>query len=504
MRRDLFLSAIVVWATSSLAMPSFAQSAAETPRVTGQEAAAEAAIILNEVNIDNYPDVRIFATVLRDGQPLTGLTAADFRVREDEVDQEPLVVEPQLPPLSVVVTLDSSGSMSRRMAATQEAAKEFVRSLGDGDSVQLVSFAREIRTLTPMTSTKNAVLQAIDGLTARGDTALYDALHRSLDLLAERRGRRAVVLLSDGVDDDGTGQPLSESTIDDVLDRAAEVGVPIFVVGLGTEMDEAVLSDIAQTTGAQYLNAPDAGELSAIYGQISDQLSGQYAIRYTSSLPADGTPRRVDLAALGQQASKPYTAPGAAAPEAAPGPKPTASVGGCPPMDAVHVERPELEQAYQRYQQNLITSTDRDHVRRTVVGRLEEAFAGKPVDLDCARESLAAVLDIHGANLISSSARDRLRSEMSDQIAAACAASASEDGQVACLRFTQQAYGDNLISSSTRNDLRDDAFERLLASLSETPEFDEDMTMIGRLYSENLITSSHRNRAREVLLAAEQ
>ena len=73
MRRDLFLSAIVVWATSSLAMPSFAQSAAETPRVTGQEAAAEATIILNEVNIDNYPDVRIFATVLRDGQPLTGL-----------------------------------------------------------------------------------------------------------------------------------------------------------------------------------------------------------------------------------------------------------------------------------------------------------------------------------------------------------------------------------------------------------------------------------------------
>ena len=124
MRRLLMMALLVVWA-----VPSLAQDAVETPggtpRVTGQDDAAEATIILNEVNADDYPDVRIFATVLLDGEPLTGLTAEDFRVREDEVDQEPLIVKPQLPPLSVVVTLDSSGSMARRLAETQAAARQF-------------------------------------------------------------------------------------------------------------------------------------------------------------------------------------------------------------------------------------------------------------------------------------------------------------------------------------------------------------------------------------------
>ena len=110
------------------------------------------------------------------------------------------------------------------------AAQAFVQSLSDQDSVQLVGFAREIRALTPMTTTKETVLEAIDKLVARGDTALYDATFLSVDLLTERRGRKAVVLLSDGVDDDGTGQPLSERTISDVLSHATASGVPVFVV----------------------------------------------------------------------------------------------------------------------------------------------------------------------------------------------------------------------------------------------------------------------------------
>lgn len=124
MRRMLMMALLVVWAAPSLAQDTV-ETPGETPRVTGQDDAAEATIILNEVNADDYPDVRIFATVLLDGEPLTGLTAEDFRVREDEVDQEPLIVEPQLPPLSVVVTLDSSGSMARRLAETQAAARQF-------------------------------------------------------------------------------------------------------------------------------------------------------------------------------------------------------------------------------------------------------------------------------------------------------------------------------------------------------------------------------------------
>ena len=68
--------------------------------------------------------------MLKDGLPVQGLGASDFRVREDEVDQEPITVVPKLTPLSVVLTLDTSGSMKKRLADAQAAAKSFLSTLG--------------------------------------------------------------------------------------------------------------------------------------------------------------------------------------------------------------------------------------------------------------------------------------------------------------------------------------------------------------------------------------
>lgn len=468
----------------------------ETPRVTGENDADETTIIINELNTDEYPDVLILATVLRSGEPLTGLEADDFRVREDEVDQEPLTVEPQLPPLSVVVALDGSGSMSDRMAETQEAAKQFVGSLGEGESVQLVRFAREIETVTPMTSTKSNVQEAIDTVAARGDTALYDALYRSVELVSERRGRKAIVLLSDGVDDDGTGQPLSTHTIEDVLDRAAEVNVPIFVIGLGSEMDEAVLTDIAETTGAQYLNAPSADELGKIYGRISDQLSGQYAIRYTSSLPADGTARRVDLRALGSQDSKSYTPSGTATASAD-------AAGECGMAAAMRAARTDLEEAAERYDEDLITVTDRDAVRDETYDRIEEAAPQAPAAFDCIRDALTVTAELYDDRLIAVTARKGLRDILVDTLEETCAQKASVEDQVECLTFYRNAYDDSLISVTARDDLREEAFDRLIPLLAAEQETDDALAFVGELYNEKLIAVTARDDARETLLEAE-
>ena len=88
----------------------------QPPRVDLQAPAAAKQLTINQVDTSLFPKVSIFATVLENGQPVSGLSAKDFRVREDEVDQEPLTVIPRLSPLSVVVTLDTSGSMSKAIA----------------------------------------------------------------------------------------------------------------------------------------------------------------------------------------------------------------------------------------------------------------------------------------------------------------------------------------------------------------------------------------------------
>ena len=89
---------------------------APSRRVTGEEKAAGAEVRINQIETSEFPKVTIFATVLKDSLPVQGLGASDFRVREDEVDQEPITVVPKLTPLSVVLTLDTSGSMKKSSA----------------------------------------------------------------------------------------------------------------------------------------------------------------------------------------------------------------------------------------------------------------------------------------------------------------------------------------------------------------------------------------------------
>ena len=310
------------------------QAAQPSRRVTGQDAAQGAEVVLNQIDSARFPKVTLFATVLREGKPVRGLAAADFRVREDEVDQAPLTVEPRLVPLYTVVTLDTSGSMRPRLAEAKAAAQAFVDSLGTGDRVRALSFAREVKALNGPGADRASAKTGLAGTTARGDTALYDALYASVELSRDQPGRKAVVLLSDGVDDDGTGKPLSKRTLAEALALAKSVNVPVYTIGLGTEIDDGILGRVAEETGGQYHKAPEASQLRELYARIGEQLSGQYTISYTSDLAADGAERRVSLGAAGATGTKAYRAPQGAAStaqadaqasaQAAPAPKPAA------------------------------------------------------------------------------------------------------------------------------------------------------------------------------------
>jgi Mg-chelatase subunit ChlD len=81
------------------------------------------------------------------------------------------------------------------------------------DNAQVIRFSRDVKTLYPMGGDRAATRAAIETTAARGDTALWDALYASVESLRDVSGRKAIVLLSDGVDDDGSGKPLSKHTV---------------------------------------------------------------------------------------------------------------------------------------------------------------------------------------------------------------------------------------------------------------------------------------------------
>ena len=199
----------------------------------------------------------------------------------------------------VVLAIDVSGSMRAtdvepdRITAARSAARAFVDSVPDSVQVGLVSFSSSASVLVSPTSDKDAVLDAIDSLDAETGTALGDAIARSAESanaavsdgeIAARSGDEpaaAVLLLSDGANTEGELEPL------DAADRAAELGVPVSTVALGTEdgvvevpgpfgdtqsvpvpPDEDTLREVAERTDGRFYEAPTAAQLAAVYEEL--------------------------------------------------------------------------------------------------------------------------------------------------------------------------------------------------------------------------------------------
>jgi Ca-activated chloride channel homolog len=138
------------------------------------------------------------------GSAVTGLRAEDFAVYEDGKQQKIALFSQNTVPLNVALVLDTSGSTQGEVGLMRQAARRFLDELRPKDRVALVAFSQDIRLLAEMTADRQTIEAGLDEITAGNGTSFYDAMVVTLnDVFKRVEGRKAIVVLSDGVDSFG-------------------------------------------------------------------------------------------------------------------------------------------------------------------------------------------------------------------------------------------------------------------------------------------------------------
>jgi Ca-activated chloride channel family protein len=240
------------------------------------------------------------------GRYITDLTAEDFNVFEDGVKQDVTFFTRTNLPIALALLLDTSASMENKLPTAQEAAIGFARRLRSQDLAEVVDFDSRVVVLQSFSNNAAELEQAIRKTSAGGSTSLYNAVYIALKDLkkvvaksADEIRRQAIVVLSDG-EDTSSLLPFEE-----VLDLAKRSETAIYAIGLragegpgtsakGFKEAEFVMRQFSQETGGRSFFPNQLSDLATVYGQISDELSSQYTVGYTSKNPKrNGAWRRV-------------------------------------------------------------------------------------------------------------------------------------------------------------------------------------------------------------------
>ena len=234
--------------------------------------------------------VEVYATVTDSrGEPVTDLKASDFRVRQDGTPQSITTFAAGEFPLAVAIGFDRSfsmagkaGSKDDRLAAAKSAARAFVAALRRDDQVMVIAIGSDTVVVAPLSTDHAAALAAIDRLDAWGTTPLYDATLAALDAIQSAKGRRALVLLSDGTD------RYSETNAADLVDQARRRDVLVYPIAIGS-VRPPVFAELATATGGRSFFVKDPREIAAILTTIARELRVQYLLGYVPPMPSEGS-----------------------------------------------------------------------------------------------------------------------------------------------------------------------------------------------------------------------
>jgi VWFA-related protein len=178
-----------------------------------------------------------------------------------------------------------------------QAARDFIQTLRPEDSLALVLFSDQVVLAHQFATDRQHSLDAVAEYQATGGTALYDAVLESLNRLNTQEGRRAIVVMTDGRDENNPGTaPGSVAKLPDVMELVRQVGAAVYTLGLGTKVDRAPLEELANISGGQAYFPLDVSVLKDEYRSVIENLGRRFVLTYTSTnANRDGSWRTVEI-----------------------------------------------------------------------------------------------------------------------------------------------------------------------------------------------------------------
>jgi len=299
----LFVGFIVL-----LAVPSyFAQSPAQSPATAtaADQAAPQTQAPKKPVGkpLKLDVDLTLVNVTVTDpyGRLVTGLEQENFRIFEDNAEQEIVRFSGEDVPISIGVIFDMSGSMADKFEKSRLAAVQFFKTANPQDEFCLVNFNDRAQLASPFTASVEELQDRLLYTTAHGQTALFDGIYLGLSQMkGARNSKKALLIISDG------GDNHSRYTEMDVRKYLKEADVQMYAIGIydigpdyATPEERSgpgLLSELTEMTGGRTFRVASLNDLPDIASKISMELRNQYVLGYTpNNLVKDGKYRRVQV-----------------------------------------------------------------------------------------------------------------------------------------------------------------------------------------------------------------
>ena len=233
------------------------------------------------------------------GTPVSGLAEGDFQVYEDGVLQEIKYFSHEDIPVTVGLVVDNSGSMRPKRPEVIAAALAFARSSNPQDQMFVINFNERVSFGLPVKmafTDQAAQLQAaLSGITANGETALYDAVAAGLQHLDKgNRDKKVLIVISDGADN------ASQHKLPEIMAMAGQSDAIIYTLGLldpdDPDQNPHVLRQLAKATGGEAFLPETLKEVTPICERIARDIRNQYTIAYVpTNRLQDGTRRAIHV-----------------------------------------------------------------------------------------------------------------------------------------------------------------------------------------------------------------